>query len=247
MYIYVYICIYMYIYVYICIYVYMYVWCVYQKTFSIAAVACFLTCWSENPEDASSCHSHRCAEEDAEQLGDTVDTVDRFLSLLPWVVKKLTCLCYIGNQTTIQFYNMDQIIHYHDTCWFFEQPGFCGMWLMFFSLLNFFLSFLMIQILNPKSRSFAAEGFLGHGFAPLAVTAGLNLHVANKFESSRRRKGNVQNIFPNTLNRGGCKFLGAQPKISQPNSCCKCKLFWFWCFVLGDSGQTKDEFSSRKD
>jgi len=51
---------------------------VYTKKPSALQPACF----SENPEDASSCHSHRCAEEDAEQLGDTVDTVDRFFGLL---------------------------------------------------------------------------------------------------------------------------------------------------------------------
>ena len=86
--------------------------------------------------------------------------------LLPWVVKKkLTCLCcYIGNQTTIQFYNMD---HNNPLPWylliFWATRILWNVTDVFFSLLNFVLSFLMIQILNPKSRSFAPEGFLGHG------------------------------------------------------------------------------------
>lgn len=196
----------------------MYVWCVYQKTFSIAAAACFLTCWSENPEDASSCHSHRCAEEDAEQLGDTVHTVDRFFGLLLGLWKKLTCLCcYIGNQTTIQCYNINDN---NPLPWYlliFWATRICGMWLVFFFTAQFFLVISYDSNFEPQIEEF------------------------------RRRKGNVQNIFPNTLNRGGCKFLGAQPKISQPNSCCKWNFLWFWCFVWGDSSQTKDEFSSRKD
>ena len=160
MYIYVYICIYMYI------YVYMYICMCDVYTKKPSALQLLPVFWLVEVKILRMPAVATPTDVQRKTLSSLV--IPLILLIGFWVFylglwKKLTCLCYIGNQTTIQFYNMDQIIHYHDTCWFFEQPGFCGMWLMFFSLLNFFLSFLMIQILNPKSRSFAAEGFLGHG------------------------------------------------------------------------------------